>query len=260
MISNNDQYIIAVSGKKGSGKNTVCDHIVKYYSDVLCYKLQKSKDDVFVCSFADTLKQFCIDILGLSIQQCYGSDDDKNTLTTYKWEHIEEFLRWKFGSHQMYCVKDGNIDYFNKRTVDVTRDVYYTNDYGEGGGTTGYKTGYMTGREVMQLFGTDLIRDNFGNVWAKSTIRRIKNSGKFLCLISDNRFPDEANCVLDESYGHVIRLTRSISDNADEHDSERSLDAFDWNRNNCYVINNKDMTIEEQNIEVESVLISIFGI
>jgi hypothetical protein len=38
-------------------------------------------------SFADTLKQdICIDILGLTYQQCYGSDEDKNSLTEITWE------------------------------------------------------------------------------------------------------------------------------------------------------------------------------
>jgi len=39
-------------------------------------------------SFADTLKQdICINILGLTYQQCYGSDEDKNNLTEITWDN-----------------------------------------------------------------------------------------------------------------------------------------------------------------------------
>jgi hypothetical protein len=40
-------------------------------------------------SFADLLKQeVCMDVLGLTRAQCYGSDDDKNTPTQYVWENM----------------------------------------------------------------------------------------------------------------------------------------------------------------------------
>lgn len=44
---------------------------------------------VKVYSFADMLKQeICIKILGLTHEQCYGSDEDKNTLTHLLWEDM----------------------------------------------------------------------------------------------------------------------------------------------------------------------------
>lgn len=40
-----------------------------------------------IYNFADTLKQnICIDILGMTYDQCYGSDEDKNTLTDLYWD------------------------------------------------------------------------------------------------------------------------------------------------------------------------------
>lgn len=42
-----------------------------------------------VYSFADLLKQgICIDVLGLSVDQCYGTDEAKNSLTNLKWEDM----------------------------------------------------------------------------------------------------------------------------------------------------------------------------
>ena len=38
--------------------------------------------------FADTLKQnICMDVLGLSYDQCYGTDEQKNSLTDIEWEN-----------------------------------------------------------------------------------------------------------------------------------------------------------------------------
>jgi hypothetical protein len=40
-------------------------------------------------SFADPLKKdICIDILGLTWDQCYGSDQDKNSLTSLEWNQM----------------------------------------------------------------------------------------------------------------------------------------------------------------------------
>ena len=40
-------------------------------------------------SFADMLKtNVCIEVLGLSYEQCYGTDEDKNTTTDISWDNI----------------------------------------------------------------------------------------------------------------------------------------------------------------------------
>ena len=76
--------IIAFSGRKQSGKSTSADHIksiIEEHKYNLSYKIY---------SFADPLKQdICINILGLTNDQCYGSDDDKNTLTDLWWDGVQ---------------------------------------------------------------------------------------------------------------------------------------------------------------------------
>lgn len=72
--------IIAFSGRKQSGKSTAGTFIQTLLSTHSDISYQ-------VYSFADPLKQsICIDILGLTYEQCYGSDDDKNTPTDLYWE------------------------------------------------------------------------------------------------------------------------------------------------------------------------------
>jgi hypothetical protein len=75
--------IIAFSGRKQSGKSTAGEYIEKLiqqtYSSISC-KLY---------SFADPLKQdICMNLLGLTYEQCYGTDEDKNSLTDIKWNSI----------------------------------------------------------------------------------------------------------------------------------------------------------------------------
>ena len=45
-------------------------------------------------SFADMLKSMCIAILGLTTEQCYGSNDDKDTETHLRWENMLEPRTW----------------------------------------------------------------------------------------------------------------------------------------------------------------------
>ena len=112
--------------------------------------------------------------------------------------------------------------------------------------------GRITGREMMQLVGTELIRDNFGNVWLESTFRRIQSDNAALAIITDCRFENEASAILKQPRGHVIRLTRSIHD--DNHASETSLDAFDWGRSKCYILDNAKMDIENSKSAIEDIL------
>lgn len=75
--------IIAFSGRKQSGKSTSGEYIenlVKQNNLPISCKLY---------SFADPLKQdVCMNLLGLTYKQCYGSDQDKNTFTNIKWNSI----------------------------------------------------------------------------------------------------------------------------------------------------------------------------
>lgn len=234
--------IIAMSGKKGAGKNQLFLD-VKDYFDALEITVQE-------CSFADTLKDFCIETLGLTYEQCYGSDEQKNSPTHYYWENVgDEFIRWRFsGMRYRYisCESDcsrtwsvwNEIDYAHTRAWFWSH--YFAPDF-----VVDLKSGPMTGREIMQLFGTDLVRKTFGNVWADATIRRIIKHNSPVAVITDNRFPNEVNSVLQQSNGFVIRLTRNPH-GGDGHPSENALDNFDWTRDKCFVLDNSKMSIEEQ--------------
>jgi hypothetical protein len=72
--------IIAFAGRKQSGKTTCSENICDYYNS-------KYSGLSKVYNFADPLKQdICMNILGLTYDQCYGSDIDKNTTTHIEWD------------------------------------------------------------------------------------------------------------------------------------------------------------------------------
>ena len=78
-------------------------------------------------SFADPLKVIAIELFGLSEDQCYGTDKDKNTPIDIKWENMPIY---KLSSAK--------------------------------------KTGFMTAREFLQYFGTDICRSIKDTVWVDS--------------------------------------------------------------------------------------------
>lgn len=247
---NNNKIIIALSGKKGSGKNTIASVVKNFFKEAV----------VEYYSFADTLKEFCIQTLGLLRHQCYGTDEEKNSPTKYLWEQVSDpYLRWKFGGYQ-------NEKYFRGRLIRTWKDYSSTSNeedrqtfwlYVHGGGrqTPVLKTGPITGREIMQLFGTDLIRDTFGNIWADATIRRINKSSHKVFVITDLRFPNEVDSVLSQPGGFIIRLTRSLFN--DSHSSEIALDNFNWEKNHCFILDNTKMDIETQCKAMHSILENI---
>lgn len=73
--------ILAFSGRKQSGKSSGAQYvesIINNHALPISYRTY---------SFADPLKQdICMNILGLTYEQCYGTDDEKNTLTELNWE------------------------------------------------------------------------------------------------------------------------------------------------------------------------------
>ena len=67
--------IIAFAGRKQSGKTTSCEFVQNLFAN----------KETKIYNFADPLKQLCIDIFGLTYNQCYGTDEDKNEQVDCCW-------------------------------------------------------------------------------------------------------------------------------------------------------------------------------
>ena len=154
-------------------------------------------------SFADPLKSIAIQLFGLTEEQCYGTDEDKNTPINIKWENMPNVIN---------------------------------------------ASGFMTAREFLQHFGTDVCRGIKPDIWTSACINRILSSGTELAIVPDVRFPNEVESI-QKAGGKVIRLTRKPHE--DEHDSETALDGYDGFD---YVIHNADMNIDQTNMALMEVM------
>lgn len=79
--------IIAFAGRKQSGKTTSAE----YVKDLFEQSERGFKSKVY--NFADPLKEdVCMNVLGLTYHQCYGSDESKNELVNCYWPSSEAEL------------------------------------------------------------------------------------------------------------------------------------------------------------------------
>ncbi|MEC7697695.1 MAG: hypothetical protein VX566_02530 [Candidatus Thermoplasmatota archaeon] len=204
--------ILGFAGKKQSGKNTCCNFLqmLKFHEYGVCKKASLNEQgqilvsDLFgetvsgvnwiplteeyvdisqllesfgpckIYAFADVLKEFAVDVLGLEHHQVYGTNKEKNSPTHLSWENMP----------------------------------------------TGNKEGMMTGREVLQYFGSDICRKMYENIWFDACIRRIRKDNPELALISDVRFSNEI-LGIKEAGGIVFGLPRDIVNGKDTHSSEQ---------------------------------------
>jgi len=230
-------FIIGASGKKQSGKNTLCDGLTKFFRLKFRYK-DCSQYSLKMYSFADALKEkICMDVMGLSREQCYGSDEEKNSLTTYSWNRLPS----EIGDKYRELKRSPAYRMPGTPLADFVR-----------------KDGFMTAREVMQIVGTNIFRKYFDDsIWVNATFRAIEKEEFDIALISDARFPSEVEGIA-KNEGIIFRLLRDICD-VDPHESEVALDDYDWESlgGNAYVIDNREMSIEEQNEETYRLMNSI---
>ena len=227
--------ILGISGKKQAGKNTAANYIhglvLKQSSTIADFDIDQDgqliiktsvdgdiehgllditrKDANFMqyahynmwphvklYSFADGLKSLCMQFFGLSHEQVYGSEKDKNTPSKIMWEDIPT---WENSS-------------LNKNR------------------------GTMTARELLQYFGTDVMRKMYNNVWVDYAISTIKGEQSSLAIVADVRFPNEVEAIQNAG-GRVIRLTREFKD--DSYSSENALDKSNYSWDNFdYIVEN----------------------
>lgn len=77
--------IIAFAGRKQSGKTTCSECVAKYFNGAI-----EPFNGAKIYNFADPLKKdICMNILGLTYEQCYGEDIDKNTVTDIEWNGLK---------------------------------------------------------------------------------------------------------------------------------------------------------------------------
>ena len=144
--------IIGLVGRRGVGKNFVADRIEEAVG----------RKHIEKAAFADPIKRFAIDVLGLDEKLVYGNDLDKSHCTHYKWEDMPAYL---FAG-----------------PIQKNRD----RNKGE----------YLTIRDILQIVGTEFGRDIWGgDIWIRAMENRLNKSKASIFLITDVRFPNEAEAI-----------------------------------------------------------------
>lgn len=114
------------------------------------------------------------------------------------------------------------------------------------------KTGFMTVREVMEYFGTEIVRKMYSRAWAKASIKSILSFGSLVGVNDDTRFIDEVE-EIQAVGGKVIRLTLVTEESAkNTHRSNVELDNYD---KFDAVIDNQNMTMQEAFAELRTILV-----
>tara|TARA_Y100000034_G_C6857907_1_gene390137 strand:+ start:326 stop:1117 length:792 start_codon:yes stop_codon:yes gene_type:complete len=251
--------LIGISGKKQSGKSSLANYIKAWYmkryfkssthsfyqnnDGSIAWKYTKfpgitedpinptGDDRVKIYSFADPLKkEVCIDVLGLRKEQCYGTDEQKNSLTKYYWENLPIDIRVAYSEE----IEDYEVPHELSGESEIQNFKVP-------------RSGLITARELMQCVGTDVFRKMFNqDVWVNATLRIVDQEHKELSIISDVRFESEVNAVLKKG-GYIIRLLRLFEE--DSHSSETALDSFNFEKNSkqVLIINNDDITMDLKN-------------
>jgi len=260
--------ILGIAGKKQSGKNSSANYLTGYTlkecGAISDYRILDSgelnvltnfqdgttdwgvldicrKDEEFlsiaektifpfvkIYSFADSLKELAVNLFELEPEQVWGTDEQKNSLTHLKWS-------------DMPGVYDGFI--FDQHGNAIDRDKYYIKED---------INSYMTGREFLQFFGTEIGRRIYSPIWINSTINKIVSEKSGLAIIADVRFPDEVYAI-QNSGGSVIRLLRSVYE--DNHPSEISLDETVFHPSGFdSIIDNRNLSMKETCEKVEKEL------
>lgn len=111
--------------------------------------------------------------------------------------------------------------------------------------------GPMTAREFMQFMGTDVMRKIYEPIWIENCFKRIEEDSPEIAVIGDCRFVNEIQAV-QKIGGKVIRLTRSLYES--KHKSEIDADnyiGFDE------IIDNQNMSIEESCDSFKKILVGL---
>jgi hypothetical protein len=241
--------MLAFSGKKQSGKNTLCNFLhgqqLRAFGIIDGFEITTDGELVVDTilrdeSGKDTRGKGFIDITRIDLEFAVWAMDSV----------------WPFVKHYAFAtaLKEILIALF-----DIPKEMVYGTDE-QKDQLTQYKwenmpvkvkgkSGFMTGREFMQYFGTDICREMYSDIWINRTLKDIAQEESKFSIISDARFENEIEAV-QKAGGKVIRLTRSLK-GKDIHKSELSLDnynGFDA------IIDNQNMTIEESCQELTKIL------
>ena len=212
--SNLNKRLIAVSGVKGSGKDSVssmlqyCLSVPKMFRQYFFYKNFRKwiKPKYKRIAFADSLKKMLSDLLNISLDKFYIREFKEGciiNISTLEGSWLGEKL---------------SDSKFNKLVKQLDPSLMESN---------------LSLRQLLQYFGTEIMQKYFGKrVWINSTMQ---NRSEYT-IISDLRFIEEYNAVK-EKKGVVIYINRPNYEFG-QHASEREMKELLENDKYDFIIDN----------------------
>ena len=221
--------IIAISGLKNSGKTTVANMVAfllnspswlkNYWSFKHLPQLNKRWNTV---AFADTMKQMLADLLGVDKEKFEDRDFKENTFID-----LNELRMTISPSNTLSDNK------FVKLVKTLDPEI---------------KTSSLTVRQLMQMFGSNVMRQFFGDkIWINSTLNNIRQN----TIISDLRFIIEEEAV-HTTGGRIIYVNRPGIEPGN-HASEKEVIKL-LTKNKFDAIIDNDSTEKELFYKVKNVL------
>lgn len=214
--------IIGISGKKQSGKDTVCN-IIKaldiYYNEVL--------------GISD--KGTAVEFVKSCMSGRFGTLEAYRSITS-KWEKhsFADSLKLSLGiilNVSRHKFEDEEFKGSYSKVLKPDGKTFYTY------------------RELLQIMGTEVCRTISSDIWIRSLMDRYEqeyqdmysfysNSIDLPCwIVPDVRFPDEADAIVEKN-GFIIRVNRPTVE-GDVHISETAMD--DYNNYRFTIENDKDI-------------------
>lgn len=167
-------------------------------------------------SFAEPLKEFLMNVFGLSWESVNGSNEEKDKPTHILWDNLPENI---VISHN--------------------------------------KTGPMSGRELMEVFGTDICRNLYEDCWARATFKKIEKENPQIAIIKDCRASNEVFAGLDND-AIIIRLLRNPYNKQTTIETALDPQHFDYSLFHYIVDNSEFETVTELSLAVNDIIKDIF--
>ena len=210
MIAGGKNNLIGISGKIGSGKDTV-GNIIQMLTQGIDSNTQITEYvngtnitgfDYQIKKFADTIKDIACMLIGCTRAQLED----------------QEFKQKELGEEWWYCVADDGSYIPYEQNLHKNKVVNLVK---------------LTPRKLLQLLGTECGRQIIHpNIWVNSLFADYKKDSNW--IITDVRFPNEAQAIKDKG-GIMIRINRPLYRLDDQHPSETALDNYNFD----YVIENE---------------------
>ncbi len=238
--------LLGFSGKKQSGKDS-CARFLKANAMFLW-----PGDAVETYYFGGPMKDFASEYLGIPKELCWGTNEQKNTLTNLLWENLPHYYKvWRqVGEIVEKEIKEGkHAASGTQRSLD---NLWHrlTNERAP--------RGQMTVRQVLQQIGEEMFLDLYPNIWTDKFKHIIREDYCEIAvgLVADPRKPEQI-VAIKECGGKAVRLMRAPFAEQDEHISEKALDQdrYDWNNFDA-IIDNRHLSVPATNQVLYDLLVS----